>query len=126
MTLMSGAMLAFAEQKITFDVISTTGVGGLIGMLYLAPKGKSPEAALRDLPNLFVSDWLYKLVPINFKIFHKYSSVAPPFTSGASRCRNSTSAETIRARPSAFSTTGWSYGRPSSLRRAINSPAGGS
>src|SRR5262245_57680771 len=79
MTLMSGVMLAFAEQKVTFDVISTTGVGGLIGMLYLAPKGKSPEAALRDVPNLFVSDWLYKVVPINFKVFHKYSSLASTF-----------------------------------------------
>ncbi len=39
MTLMSGVMLAFDEHNVEFDVISTTGVGGLIGMLYLAPKG---------------------------------------------------------------------------------------
>ena len=79
MTLMSGAMLAFAERDVEFDVISTTGVGGLIGMLYLAPKGGDRKKALRELRNLFVSDWLYKVVPINFKVFHKYSSLAPSF-----------------------------------------------
>jgi predicted acylesterase/phospholipase RssA len=79
MTLMSGAMLAFAEREVEFEVISTTGVGGLIGMLYLAPKGGDRKKALRELKNLFVSDWLYRLVPINFKVFHKYSSLAPTF-----------------------------------------------
>jgi NTE family protein len=79
MTLMSGAMLAFAEHDVEFEVISTTGVGGLIGMLYLAPKGGDRKKALRELKNLFVSDWLYKVVPINFKVFHKYSSLAPTF-----------------------------------------------
>jgi predicted acylesterase/phospholipase RssA len=80
MTLMSGAMLAFAKHNVTFDVISTTGVGALIGMLYLAPKnGKTPEEALRELPNLFVSDWLYRLVPMNFKVFHKYGPFAERF-----------------------------------------------
>src|SRR6266496_3829906 len=79
MTLMSGAMLAFDEYNVKFDVISTTGVGGLIGMLYLAPKGKTRKQALSDLPNLFVSDWLYGVVPINFKVFHKYSPLASTF-----------------------------------------------
>src|SRR5262245_24806656 len=79
MTLMSGVMLAFDEYKVKFDVISTTGVGGLIGMLYLAPKGKTRRDALLELPNLFVSDWLYGLVPINFKVFHKFSPLATRF-----------------------------------------------
>lgn len=79
MTLMSGAMLAFDECNVEFDVISTTGVGGLIGMLYLAPKGKSRKQALSDLPNLFVSDWLYQFVPVNFKVFHKNSPFAAKF-----------------------------------------------
>ena len=79
MTLMSGAMLAFADHGVEFDVISTTGVGGLIGMLYLAPKNKDRQKALRELPNLFVSDWLYRMVPINFKVFHKYSIFAEKF-----------------------------------------------
>jgi predicted acylesterase/phospholipase RssA len=79
MTLMSGAMLAFAERGVEFDVISTTGVGGLIGLLYLAPKGGDRITALRELPNLFVSDWLYRLFPVNFKVFHKYSPFANAF-----------------------------------------------
>lgn len=79
MTLMSGAMLAFDEEKVDFEVISTTGVGGLIGMLYLAPKGPSREKALRELPNLFVSNSLYRLCPINFKVFYKYGPLAKQF-----------------------------------------------
>jgi NTE family protein len=71
MMLMSGAMIAFAEGNVKFDVISTTGVGALIGMLYLAPRGNSPVDALEELSNLFVSDWLYPFVPVNFKLFHK-------------------------------------------------------
>jgi NTE family protein len=76
MTLMSGAMLAFAEQDVEFDTITTTGAGGLIGMLYLAPKGKNRVEALKELPNLFVSDWLYRFFPVNFKVFHKYGPFA--------------------------------------------------
>jgi NTE family protein len=79
MTLMSGAMLAFAEHDVEFEVISTTGVGGLIGMMYMAPKGGDRQKALGELKNLFVSDWLYKVLPINFKVFHKHSSLAPYF-----------------------------------------------
>jgi NTE family protein len=79
MTLMSGAMLAFAKHDVEFEVISTTGVGGLIGMLYLAPKGGDRTKALQELSNLFVSDWIYKLFPINFKVFHKFSPFANAF-----------------------------------------------
>jgi len=79
MTLMSGAMLAFAEHDIEFEVISTAGVGGLIGMLYLAAKDKTREEALRALPNLFVSDWIYRFFPVNFKVFHKYGPYATAF-----------------------------------------------
>ena len=79
MTLMSGAMLAFDEMGVDFDVISTTGAGALIGMLYLAPKGPSRRKALEELPNLFMSDWLYKVCPINVKVFHKYGALAEKF-----------------------------------------------
>jgi predicted acylesterase/phospholipase RssA len=56
MTLMSGVMLGFLKEGIPIDVVSTSGIGGLIGLLYLAPKGKTPTEALQELPNLFVSD----------------------------------------------------------------------
>jgi NTE family protein len=76
MTLMSGVMLGLLDKGIRIDVISTSGIGGLIGLLYLAPKGKSPEQALEELPNLFVSDLLYRFVPFNFKVFYKNSPFA--------------------------------------------------
>src|SRR6266542_366060 len=87
MTLMSGAMLAFDEHNVEFDVISTTGAGGLIGMLYLAPKGGKRKEALLELPNLFVSDWLYRFVPVNFKVFYKYGRSPQSSTSCARRSR---------------------------------------
>jgi len=79
MTLMSGALLAFDQLNVPIDVISTTGVGALVGMIYLAPKTGTRQEALRALPNLFVSDWLYRFVPINFKVFYKYGSFAEKF-----------------------------------------------
>ena len=78
MTLMSGAMLGFMERGIEFDVISTTGVGALIGLLSLAPKNRTPKQALEELPNMYVSDLLYSALPINFKVFHKFGPFSKP------------------------------------------------
>jgi NTE family protein len=78
MTLMSGAMLGFMEKGVQFDVISTTGVGALIGLLSLAPKTGAPKEALGELPNMFVSDLLYSVLPINFKVFHKFGPFGKP------------------------------------------------
>jgi predicted acylesterase/phospholipase RssA len=79
MTLMSGVMIAFAERGLQFRVISTTGIGALVGMLYLAPSSGTPAEALRQIPNLFVSDWLYTLFPVNFKMFFKNGPLAQRF-----------------------------------------------
>ena len=78
MTLMSGAMLGFMEKGVKFDVISTTGVGALIGLLSLVPQNGDPKQALEELPNLFVSDLLYTILPINFKVFHKLGPFSKP------------------------------------------------
>jgi NTE family protein len=78
MTLMSGAMLGFIEKGVEFEVISTTGVGALIGLLALAPKNGTPKQALEELPNMFVSDLLYSVLPINFKLFHKFGPFSKP------------------------------------------------
>ena len=43
MTLMSGAMLGFSDAGVEFEVISTAGVGALIGLLSLAPKRGTPQ-----------------------------------------------------------------------------------
>ncbi len=78
MTLMSGAMLGFSDAGVEFKVISTAGVGALIGLLSLAPKRGTPKEALAELPNLFVSDILYAALPVNFKVFHKFGPFAKP------------------------------------------------
>ena len=78
MTLMSGAMLGFMEKGLKFDVVSTTGVGALIGLLSLVPRNGTPKQALEELPNMFVSDLLYSVLPINFKLFHKFGPFSKP------------------------------------------------
>lgn len=70
-TLMSGALVAFAERGVEFDVISSSGAGGLIGLLYAAPKGGDPIAALKNTVNMGVSDSIYALLPVNYKVFNK-------------------------------------------------------
>ena len=127
MTLMSGAMIAFAEQGVQFDTISATGAGGLVGMLYLAPKGgKKPVDALRELPNLFVSDWLYRLFPVNFKVFQKYGPFAEHFWELRKRLPQTTWRPRSAARSSGSSMTGSSYGRRYSRRPASGPLARGS
>ena len=78
MTLMSGAMLGFMEKGVEFEVISTTGVGALIGLLSLAPNHGTPKQVLEEVPNMFVSDLLYSVLPVNFKVFHKFGPFARP------------------------------------------------
>ncbi len=76
MTLMSGALCAFDEKGVKFDIISTAGAGSFIGLLYVIPKGTSSMQALKNTVNLGVSDWIYQLFPVNYKVFHKPGSEA--------------------------------------------------
>ncbi len=69
--LMAGALAAFAERGITFDVVSTSGAGALMGLLWLAPRGASPAEALRRVTTMSVADAIYRWVPVNFKVFNK-------------------------------------------------------
>src|SRR5579884_1960528 len=78
MTLLSGAMLGFMEKGVQFDAISTSGVGALIALLALAPKGKTPKQALEELPNLYVSDAVYSVLPVNFKLLSRNSDFTGP------------------------------------------------
>jgi predicted acylesterase/phospholipase RssA len=88
LTLMAGALLALDEQGVEFDVISTSGAGMLLGLLYAAPKGGDRRAALRKtVEALGVHDFIYRMFPINFKVFYKpgllanqyYQAVIRPF-----------------------------------------------
>ena len=71
MALMAGAIAAFAERGVVFDVISTSGAGSLAGLLWLAPKGQSAADALRSVVTMSIADSIYKLFPVNYKVFQK-------------------------------------------------------
>ena len=79
-TLMSGALEAFAEAGVHFDVISTAGAGALIGLLYLAPGGgKTPAEALRSTTEMGIADAIYEHFPVNYKVFQKPGAIADAY-----------------------------------------------
>jgi NTE family protein len=71
MALMAGALAGFEEAGVEFDVISTSGAGAVVALLQHAPKGVPPHEALRNVVDLSVSDAIYNLFPINYKVFNK-------------------------------------------------------
>jgi NTE family protein len=77
LTFMAGALVALDERNVKFDVISTSGAGMLVGLLYAAPKRRTGDikrdraAALKNTVNMGVSDEIYDLLPVNFKVFYK-------------------------------------------------------
>jgi NTE family protein len=79
LTLMSGALAAFHDRGCTYDVISMAGGGAVVGLTYLAPKGLTPGQALRNTINFGISDAIYSLLPINYKIFSKGGPMAAQF-----------------------------------------------
>jgi predicted acylesterase/phospholipase RssA len=80
-TLMSGALLAFDEAGVHFDVISTAGAGALIGLLYLAPAKGTPAEALRATTRMGVADAIYDHFPVNYKVFQKSGALADLYRS---------------------------------------------
>jgi predicted acylesterase/phospholipase RssA len=44
LTLMAGAVAGLDDAGVEFDVVSTSGAGMLIGLLYAAPKGRDRAA----------------------------------------------------------------------------------
>ncbi|MBB5017317.1 putative acylesterase/phospholipase RssA [Chitinivorax tropicus] len=68
---MAGALVAFIERKLEFDVISTSGAGALMGLLYQAPKDGDAIQALKAWSTVGVSDPIYELFPVNYKVFMK-------------------------------------------------------
>jgi predicted acylesterase/phospholipase RssA len=71
MALMAGAVAAFHDKGVVFDVISTSGAGSLAGLLWLAPKGQTPADALRSVKTMSISDGIYQNFPVNYKVFNK-------------------------------------------------------
>lgn len=80
MTVMAGALLALDENDVEFDLVSTTGAGMLIGLLYAAPKGMDRREALRATCEMGVSDEIYRIFPVDYKVFHKSGPLATAYT----------------------------------------------
>jgi predicted acylesterase/phospholipase RssA len=70
---MAGALVALDERDVKFDVISTSGAGMLVGLLYAAPAGGAGKRreALKNTVSMGVSDEIYDRFPVNFKVFYK-------------------------------------------------------
>lgn len=77
--LMAGALAAFADRGVQFDVVSASGAGGLIGLLWLAPRGMSGAEALRNWVNAYVSDAIYDAFPVDYKVFFKPGAAADAY-----------------------------------------------
>ncbi len=78
-TLMAGALVAFLEEKLQFDVISTSGAGALMGLLYTVPKNHNPKQALTEWATVGVSDLIYRYFPVNYKVFMKPGDLAATY-----------------------------------------------
>jgi len=59
-----------------FDVVSTAGAGALLGLMYLAPKDGNPVANLQGLIDMGISDPIYDVFPVNYKVFNKPGALA--------------------------------------------------
>jgi len=80
LTLMSGALLALDDKGASFDVVSSTGAGMLVGLLYAAPMGGDRHAALAATGNMGVADEIHQHFPVNYKVFHKPGMAAEAYT----------------------------------------------
>lgn len=69
--LMAGALEAFIDHHVSFDLISTSGAGALIGLLYTVPKNQDPKKALQSVVDLGIDDKIYAALPIDYKVFNK-------------------------------------------------------
>jgi predicted acylesterase/phospholipase RssA len=79
LTLMAGALLALDEEGVEFDLVSTSGAGMLVGLLYAAPKDGDRRKALRATVDLGVHDAIYRNFPVNFKVFFKPGPLAEAY-----------------------------------------------
>jgi NTE family protein len=88
LTLMSGALLTLHrawldDEKKRPNVITMAGAGAVVGLHYLAPKGMTSAdpsiEALENTVNIGVSDQIYEMCPINYKVFGKSGPSADLF-----------------------------------------------
>src|SRR5690242_18766630 len=78
-TLMAGGLLALDEAGANFQLVSMAGAGSVVGLIYLAPLGLSRQQALANTMNFGVSDAIYSVFPVNYKLFNKPGYFADRF-----------------------------------------------
>ena len=69
--LAAGALCAFYQHQVSFDVIAASGAGTLPGLLYAVPKGGNQVQALENTVNFNIYDAIYASFRTNYKVFHK-------------------------------------------------------
>jgi NTE family protein len=87
LTLMSGALHALhpyfdEKEDNNVNILTMAGAGAVVGLHYLAPKGlktKDPMEALENTINFGVSDSIYEMFPVNYKVFTKSGPSADLF-----------------------------------------------
>lgn len=76
---MAGALAEIYDQGKTFNHFYTSGAGGLIGLLFVAPAGDVPSStALEAVVASSISDEIYRWVPIGYKTFFKPGPFTKP------------------------------------------------
>jgi predicted acylesterase/phospholipase RssA len=78
-SLIAGALVAFIERGIEFDVISTSGAGALMGLLYAAPQGGNAKKSLQLWGAGGVADEIYNAFPVDYKVFSKPGPAAAAY-----------------------------------------------
>lgn len=76
----AGALIALDEKGVKFDVISGACIGSILTLAYASPAGgRTPREALEFwVSETGVSDALYRLLPIDFKVFQKQAGALNP------------------------------------------------
>lgn len=72
-SLMAGALAGLYAKGKTFHHIWTTGAGCIVGLVYIAPKHGSPYEALEGMLEMSIADPIYRVFPVNYKVFKKPS-----------------------------------------------------
>jgi len=86
--LMAGFLYAMWDAERTFTKFHTSGAGALMALLFISPSKRfdhDPGSALRNWVEAGIADEIYRVMPQNFKLFHKPGPFAPVFSRLAER-----------------------------------------
>lgn len=91
LTFMAGGLYELETLGVEYSLVSTSGAGMLIGLLYAAPAGEGTTReqrlkALKSTIDMYVDDRIFKMMerlwffPANYKVFHKSGPLAEIYT----------------------------------------------